>query len=138
MRRLVLLLAVAAVPAWAADAAAGASLFNNSCASCHQARSPDSHEKVKSGKQPADLARLAQEKPEVLNAWVLNPKVRAARDTACDLAGLTAEELPSLYAYLRAQAVPPVPRAKRRQAELELSRAARTKSISEKKKGAHP
>jgi mono/diheme cytochrome c family protein len=132
MRTLVLL-ACLSLPAFAADAATGATLFNNRCASCHVARAVGSKEKLKPVKGPPDLALLTRDDPFRFNAWLTDPKLRATRVSACDTTGLGAEALPDLHAYLRSQTVPVVSRSDRRLRQLEAGRQQRNQRLQEKK-----
>lgn len=129
--RMLLLAIVSSVPAFAADAALGESLFRERCASCHTA-TPTAVERGERKKSEApDLAlRMKQRTGEELKAWVLDPKNRK-RESACNTTALAREpELaPNLWAFLQGQLeAPPLPQTERRRDALKKTTWRRSES----------
>lgn len=133
MSRLVLLCAFTASAALAADASVGSNLFSARCASCHQARPVDSKEKVKTRKNPGDLAALFQREPERITAWVLDGEVQKKADVACDTTTVGPNDLANLFAFWRGQRVAPLETRVRRAAE--LKEGLRSRKINTKRGG---
>lgn len=117
MRPLLISALLFAPAAFAADAARGATLFSDRCASCHTAR----HDAVEQRGQAPDLIkRLKTRDAAELTKWMLEPKTRK-QQSACDTSVLLQDPdaLANLWAYLQGHlTAPPVPRVERRQTEL--------------------
>ena len=118
---------VASGAAHAADAALGASLYQDQCASCHTASRTTVD---RPGKNP-DLLNLMKNKEAAdLNKWILQPAKRA-KDTACDtsVVARTPDQLPNLWAFLQGRLdAPPATRVERRKSDLSKADLAKWKN----------